>query len=38
MEEMTEGLADEGPAAAVLDQQGELYLLEPCIPCDPQKN
>jgi hypothetical protein len=34
---MTGGLADEGPtlssyAAAFLDENGELDLLEPCIP------
>jgi hypothetical protein len=37
MQEMTGGLADEGPplsnySAAVLDEAGELSLLEPCIP------
>jgi hypothetical protein len=37
MQEMTGGLADEGPAlsnyaAAFLDETGELNLLEPCIP------
>ena len=39
MQEMTGGLADEGPAlsnyaAAFLDETGELNLLEPCIPDD----
>ena len=39
MQEMTGGLADEGPAlsnyaAAFLDESGELNLLEPCIPDD----
>jgi len=39
MQEMTGGLADEGPAlsnyaAAFLDETGELDLLEPCIPDD----
>ena len=37
MQEMTGGLADEGPAlsnyaAAFLDETGELNLLEPCLP------
>jgi len=39
MQEMTGGLANEGPAlsnyaAAFLDEKGELDLLEPCIPDD----
>jgi hypothetical protein len=39
MQEMTGGIADEGPAlfnyaAASLDETGELNLLEPCIPDD----
>jgi hypothetical protein len=39
MQEMTGGLADDGPAlsnyaAVFLDEHGELDLLEPCIPDD----